>query len=127
MESREIKRVSEGEIVEKGLAIGNTTTEDFDVYISTDGQYSLLNDPQTDQPSGFVSFNETNEFSGKRFQVFEAYAYNAENNLDSEPGIQILEGDTLLLYTKPALFEGKTVGVFYLELSRKEIVLSIKK
>lgn len=127
MEAREIKRVSEGEIVEKALQMGNTIADSVELYISTDGQYSLLKELEIERNSDFLTYDEISTFDGKRFQVFDAYAYNAENGLKSEAGVQILEGDTILLYTRPAYFEGKDVGIYFIDFSRKEIVLSIKK
>ena len=127
MESREIKRVSEGQIVQKALSLGNETASGFELTLSEDSNYSFKSNSEIDDELGFIPFAEINNYNGKRFQVFDAYAYNAENNITSETGIQILEGDTLLLYTKPAYYEDKAVGIFFIELSRKNIVLSIEE
>ncbi len=127
MEAREIKRVSEGEIVEKALSLGNEDIKKLELRLNDEQQYELNNSSDINANFGFVSFDQTKQFDGKKFQVFDAYAYNAENELSSEPSVQILEGDTILLYANVAKYEGLPVGVFYIEYKRKALVLSIDK
>lgn len=129
MEAREIKRVSEGEIIEKALAIGNEYTKD--IGLKQDPTLGLLIDSSTtiDNRVVFLTLKNLQDFSGesKRDLVYNAYTYNIETGLESQSGVQILEGDTILLYTKPAVLQEKTVGLYYIDLTRKEVVLSIKK
>lgn len=129
MEAREIKRVSEGEIVEKALNLGNQMSEGMRLLRESAETFSISGDGSSNQQFRFIPFSNIQQFAeeGKRFQIYDAYAYNAENGINSQPGVQILEGDTVLLYTSPAVFEEQTVGIFSLDLSRKEVVLSIKK
>lgn len=127
MEAREIKKVSEGEIVEKTMQLGNTQAAAFKLEQQVDGTYSFLSPNMQQTKAGFIAFDQISVYDGKRFQVFDAYAYNAENNITSEPGVQILEGDTVLLYTRPALIDGRAKGVFFIEFKRRDIVLSIDK
>lgn len=104
MESREIKRVSEGEIIEKALEMGNS-----------------------DAMGGrFVAFDAIDEFKGKSFELLDAYAYSFKNDIDSDASVQILEGDTVILYAKPMIVD-EVNGVQIKMISRKEIVLAIKK
>jgi len=129
MESREIKRISEGEIVEKALAIGNDISDELS--LKKDSTLGLMIHPlnlETKSVS-FLTFNNLQSWSGggKRAQIYDAYLYNAENNLTSETNVQILEGDTLILYTRPAFYENTPIGIYSIVLSRKEIVLSIEK
>lgn len=129
MEAREIKRVSEGEIVEKALSLGNQMTKEAELSKASVEEY-LLSVPNTNADQiRFIPFSDIQLFKkeGKRFQIYDAYAYNAENGIDSQAGVQILEGDTILLYTRPAYFEDEVVGILSIDLSRKDIVLSIEK
>ena len=123
-----LKEVSEGEILES-LAVGNEYTKG--ISLKQDPALGLIIDSpsEADNLWFFHGVKNLQEFSGegKRAQVYDAYAYNIETGLESESELQILEGDTVLLYTKSAVFEGKTVGLYYINLTRKEVVLSIKK
>lgn len=103
MESREIRRVTDGEIVKKAFEMG--ASEDVK------GQ--------------FVAIDSIDQFSGKTFEVLDAYAYNYENDLESEPSVQILEGDTVLLYAQPQEIEGRK-GVLIKMLSKKDLILNMK-
>ena len=58
------------------------------------------------------------------FLVISSISYSQKLTLKD---YAIEEGDTILLYTKPAVLQEKTVGLYYIDLTRKEVVLSIKK
>jgi hypothetical protein len=104
MESREIKRISEGEIVEKALAIGNDISNELT--IEKDPALGFMIHPlnQETKSVSLLTFKNLQSWSGggKRAQIYDAYLYNAENNIASETNVQILEGDTSILYTRPA-------------------------
>jgi len=127
MEAREIKKVSEGEIVEKTMQMGDERSANFQIDMLNEGNYTFSGENPADEKAGFISFTEIEAFDGKRFQVFDAYAYNAENGITSEPGVQILEGDTIILYTKPAYYDEQVKGIYFIEFKRKTVVLSIDK
>lgn len=129
MEAREIKRVSEGEIVEKALSLGNQLTKEAELSKGSAGGYLLSSTNTSAEQIRFIPFSDIQLFKneGKRFQIYDAYAYNAENGIDSQAGVQILEVDTILLYTRPAYFEDQEVGILSMDLRRKDIVLSIEK
>jgi len=128
MEAREIKRVSEGEVVEKALNIGNEMTKQLSIVNNSNDGFSIKDIESTAGRVVFLTLSDLQNYddNGKRFQVYDAQAYNIENSIESEAGVQILEGDTLLLYTRPAFYENKQIGIYSIDLSRKEIVLSIK-
>lgn len=129
MEAREIKRVSEGEIVEKALVMGNEIMEDITLDKNPQIGFIVKSDSQLTNSVGLLKLNDLKNYSGggKKQQVFEAYAYAIENEIASDAGVQILDGDTLLMYTKPALFKEQMIGIYTIYLKRKDIVLSIKK
>ena len=47
--------------------------------------------------------NPSDQPQDSEIQILEAYEYNAENGIESEPNIQKLENGEVLLYTKPII------------------------
>lgn len=135
MEAREIKRVSEGEIVEKALAWGNELTAEVDVALmvedTEDGEVaetllSVSVPKEIPFHYDFVTYEDIKTFKGKKFEIFDAFKYAFENSVAAEPSVQILEGDSIILYTRE-IYHSEFPGVFYIDFPKKEIVLSIKK
>ena len=64
--------------------------------------------------------------NGKALQVFEAYLYNRENDIESEPNLQKINNGIVLYYTTPMYADSVIVGMWAIEIPRKNVVLSIK-
>ena len=124
MESREIKVVSDAQIIEQAMKLGGEVAEKFQVSETEEGFEVAFGTDSTYQ-SSFYLFDEANELSGKELQLFQAYNYNRKNGIASEPNVQKLEEGKTLLYTKPMSFKDSTIGMYSIKFSRKQIVLSI--
>ena len=83
MEAREIKRVSEGEIVEKALAIGNEITQELSLTKDSTSELHITSNTDSPYKVEFLNLADLQSYpgGGKRFQVYDAYAYNIENNM----------------------------------------------
>ena len=124
MEAREIKVVSDAQILEEAMKLGAKLSEQFSISETKDSlSFNLGTD--TVHQKAYYLFDEPNELNGKEEQLFEAYAYNKKNGLASEPNIQKLENGTVLLYTRPMVYKDSTIGMWSIKLNRKDIVLSI--
>ena len=120
MKAREIKKVSDAEILEKAMEMGNQISKEF----LFEGDSSHFGSDTTFNKK-LLLFNDS--ASGKTQQVLAAYRYNANNNIVSEPNVQILEDPTVILYSKPAFNAEKLpIGMWAIELSRKAVVLAIE-
>ncbi|MBO3698783.1 hypothetical protein [Roseivirga sp. E12] len=131
MEDREIKVVSEAEIIERAMEIGNIISKDFsiDVIPQPNTETHVINtDFGTDSvyQKHRYFFDDPGDLSGKPLQVFEAYRYNRENDLRSEPNVQKLDDGRMLYYTTPMYSDTVMVGMWAIEIPRKKVVLSIK-
>lgn len=124
MEAREIKVVSDAQIIEQAMKLGgevsdkfrvNETEEGFEVDFGTESVYN----------KAFYFFGEKNDLNGKEQQLFQAYNYNRKNGITSDPNVQKLEDGITLLYTRPIQVEDSTIGMWSIKFSRKQIVLSI--
>ena len=125
MEAREPKKVSEAQILDQAMKVGN---EESNAFLVSEGEsglvFSLGNN--IDSKKAYYLFGEANDLTGKAKQLFEAYDYNRKNNLSSEANVQQLDEGKTLLYTKPIIHNDSTLGMWSILFSRKEIVLSIK-
>ena len=116
MEAREIKKVSEAEIVAEALRLGRILSADFKIENTLgDNQMpkaviTFGNDSIHDKAHYFL--NQENDLSGKALGIFQAYQYNLKNEIESEDIVQKLEDQNTFLYTAPSLKEGKLVGVW---------------
>ncbi|OEK02689.1 hypothetical protein BFP97_14665 [Roseivirga sp. 4D4] len=131
MEDREIKVVSEAEIIERAMEIGNTLSKSFSIEVVPEPltQTYVINTefgPDSVYHKARYFFDDHEDLSGKVLQVFEAYRYNRDNNLVSEPNIQKLDESKMLYYTKPMFADTVMVGMWAIEIPRKNVVLSIK-
>lgn len=132
MEDREIKVVSDAEIVERAMEIGMSVSEDFVLEVVPEplsGTLVLNTEfgPDSLYQKHRYFFDDPEDLSGKALQVFEAYRYNRENDIVSEPNLQKLDDGRLLYYTTPMYADSLIVGMWAIEIPRKKVVLSIKK
>ncbi len=131
MEDREIKVVSDAEIIERAMEIGKILTEEFKLEVIPEplsGTYVINTDfgPDSVYQKHRYLFDDPEDLSGKRLQVFEAYLYNRENGIVSEANIQKLDDGKMLYYTSPMIADSIVVGMWAIEIPRKKVVLSIK-
>ncbi|WP_420384682.1 hypothetical protein [Roseivirga sp.] len=124
MEAREIKVVSDAQIIEKAMDLGNSVSEKFSIEKSDTG-YSVSFGNDSLYQKAYYLFDQEHNLTGKELQLFQAYDYNRKNGIPSETNIQKLEGGVKLLYTKPMIISDSTIGMWSILFSRKEIVLSI--
>ncbi len=127
MKAREIKVVPEAQVLEKALSIGNDLMTSLSFSLDQD---SLVNKTPVSENDGpiisFYLYGSRPKISGKEKQLFEAYAYNAENSIKSEPNVQDLASDKMILFTAPVIIEGKEVGVSSIRIPRKYIINQIE-
>jgi len=131
MDAREIRIVSDADIQEEAMKIGEKISADF--YLSAtpeplSGTYIL--NIRYGKDSTFVKdhyfFDEPRGLAGKGLQIFEAYLYNSEAGLKSDPNVQKIDDGRMLLYTKPMIANDTTVvGMWTIEIPRKTVVLSM--
>lgn len=129
MEAREIKVVSEAQIMRETMRLGKELIRSFEVQAlnaTEDIRYKVDYGSDTLWEKTFYLFEQTYDLEGKRFEVFDAYKYNWEEGLPSEPNVQKLAGGTQLLFTAPMMNEGKTIGMWAITFPRKEVVLGIE-
>lgn len=124
MEAREIKVVSDAQIIEQAMKLGNEVSKQLKVSLSKTEYFIELGKDTTYQRNYYL-FARPNELEGKELQLFQAYDYNRKNGISSDPNIQKLDDGKTLLYTKPMTFGDSTIGMWSIRFSRKEIVLSI--
>lgn len=131
MEDREIKVVSDAEILERAMEIGNTLSKTFSIEVIPEplSQTHVVNTdfgPDSVYQKHRYFFDDPEGLSGKALQIFDAYKYNKENNIISEPNIQLLDEGKMLYYTTPMYTDTLMVGMWAIEIPRKSVVLSIK-
>ncbi len=124
MEAREIKVVSDAQIIEQAMKLGGEVAEKFQVNETEEG-FEIDFGADSVYQKAFYFFDEANELSGKELQLFQAYNYNRKNGITSEPNVQKLEDGITLLYTSPMQLGDSTIGMYSIKFSRKQIVLSI--
>ena len=129
MEAREIKKVSEAQIIAEAMRLGRNISSDFqlseltendDIKLSTSFGQTSEYDVQ------YYLLYEKNDLEGKALGIFKAYQYNVSNNIKSEDIVQKLEDGNTFLYAKPSELQGKTHGIWVVRFTRKQIVLGIK-
>jgi hypothetical protein len=132
MEAREIKIVSDAQILEEAMKLGNKISTDF--YISARPEpisETYVFNISYGQDSVFVKdhyfFDDPRDLTGKALQLFEAYLYNSNEGFKSEANLQKIDGGRILLYTKPMLANDTTeVGIWTIKIPRRVVVLGIK-
>lgn len=124
MKAREIKKVSDSQITEKGIEIGNAIAREAQKTLKTNLLNAIKNDGVTEaisfcnanalklvqelEDSMNVSIfrvsqkwrNPKDEPDSLEALVLDAYQYNMDNGMDLKPSIQE-EGKEVLLYTSP--------------------------
>ena len=130
MEAREIKKVSEAEIVTEAMRLGKQVSRSFQVEISIEGDNkfkSVAFEKKGNYETDHYFLDQPNDLEGKALAIFEAYQYNGENDIKSEDVVQKLEDGDTFLYSKPSELNGKLVGVWTIRFQRKDLVLNIEK
>ena len=115
MESREIKRISEGAIMEAAFAKGRKLR-------------SILQQPneQTDSLEVLYSaeiehLSRGSDMNAKEASLWEAYQYNISKGLPLEDNVQKL-GDSALLYTVPIQQADSLTGMWSIAFEKRAIV-----
>lgn len=123
----EIKRISEVDILDKAMEWGDSITmeaqaqliQNLQEAISNQGVYGAIDFCSVNALAILEKESEIHNVKIRRvsnryrnpsdqpqdseIQILEAYEYNAENGIESEPNIQKLENGEVLLYTKPII------------------------
>lgn len=124
MEAREIKVVSDAQIIEQAMKLGNEVSNQLKLFSTENGfTFDLGND--TIYQKNYYLFDSSYNLRDKELQLFQAYNYNRKNGIKSEPNVQKLEEGKTLLYTTPIQHGDSVIGMWSIKFSRKEIVLSI--
>ncbi len=125
--NNEVKRITEVAILQEAMVWGDSITQEAQVQLTAQLQQAIA----SNGPVGAIDFCKVNalpilQFVESKYAVtlrrasvqprnpadtpnaeelplLEAYAYNAENNISSDPSIQKIEQGEVLLYTKPIL------------------------
>ncbi len=132
MEAREIKKVSEAQILEEAMKLGRKISADFHLSARPDAKsetyiFNISYGPDSLFEKDHYFFDDPRDLEGKALQVFEAYLYNSNHGIRSEENLQSLESDRTLLYTKPMLANDTTeVGMWAIKIPKKTVVLNIK-
>lgn len=131
MEDREIKLVSDAEIVERAMEMGMDIAKDFTLEVISEplSETYVINTefgPDSLYQKHRYFFDEPTDLSGKSLQVFEAYLYNRDKGIESEPNLQKINNGVMLYYTTPMYADSVVVGMWAIEIPRKNVVLSIK-
>jgi hypothetical protein len=123
--SMEVKRITEVEIIQEAMVWGDSITLEAQNQLLTNLQKAIAEEGLP----GAIDFCKVNALPILRrldsaysirirrvsskprnpedapdeleFPLLDAYAYNAENNIKSDPNIQKIQGGEVLLYTKP--------------------------
>jgi len=121
----EIKRITEVEIIEGAMVWGDSITQEAQAQWIAQLQEAIA----ANGPAGAIDFCKVNALpllksletkhavtlrrvssqprnpadapNAQEIPLLDAYTYNAENNLASDPSIQKIENGEVLLYTKP--------------------------
>ena len=105
------------------MELGNELSSDF-VYDESLNKAIMVTkeDVSIESVSYFTLFGADNSLIGKEKMLFEAYLYNSEKGITSEPNVQSLSSIKSLLYTKPMVSGGKTIGMWSIIFLHKEVV-----
>ncbi|MFT6216712.1 MAG: hypothetical protein ACJAS3_003127 [Roseivirga sp.] len=126
LKSQEIQVVSDANILEKATEMGNQYLALKSIDFTPEGLYKIeLQDSIRFLPSEiFLPYGIEVALSGKAKDVFDAYNYNYENGIKSSSNVQFGADKKFIIYTLPVNYEDKEVGIFLIQILRKEIVLS---
>jgi len=125
--NNEVKRITEVAILQEAMVWGDSITKEAQAQLTA----QLLQAIESNGPAGAIDFCKVNALPILKFveskhavtlrrtsyqprnpvdtpneeelPLLEAYAYNVENNIPSDPSIQKIEQGEVLLYTKPIL------------------------
>lgn len=125
--NNEVKRITEVAILEEAMVWGDSITQEAQALLTAQLQEAIA----TNGPAGALDFCKVNALpllksletnpavtlrrvssqprnpadapNAQELPLLDAYAYNAENDISSDPSIQKIENGEVLLYTKPIL------------------------
>lgn len=115
MERREIKRVSEEEIFEKGLEMGRAMAAQLN-------QTTIDSIAQRNNVRIILADTLTTELPTSHQDILEAYFY-APDKLSVTDNVQNF-GDTII-YSAPLIENGQIKAVWFINIPRKKIVLAL--
>lgn len=125
--NNEVKRITEVAILQEAMVWGDSITQEAQAQLTAQLQQAIA----SNGPAGAIDFCKVNALpilkivesnhavtlrrvseqprnpadapNAEELPLLEAYAYNAENNISSDPNIQKIDQGEVLLYTKPIL------------------------
>ncbi len=119
MKTREVKRLTEAEIMEKATIVGDMAWKAVQLGDSTLMEFVSKFDIDVDT----MKWGD-NPFTDQDKDILEAYQYAIENKLPIEPGINGSDGKIYYFYA-PYIENEEVKGVITIKLLKKDIVLSI--
>ncbi|WP_421977548.1 hypothetical protein [Roseivirga seohaensis] len=126
MKSQEIQVVSDVQIIEKAKEIGDSISAKLKVNLEEEKVVWTAVESEDIEVKGFA-FNKENSLEGKGKAIYEAYQYNSKNDIKSPANVQFMEDTQFVLYSSAMVAEGKEVGMWYIKIPRKTIVLSVSQ
>lgn len=125
--NNDVKRITEVAIIEEAMVWGDSITQEAQAQLTAQLQAAIA----ANGPAGAIDFCKVNALpileslgakhavtlrrvssqprnpadapNAQELPLLDAYAYNAENKISSDPNIQKVENGEVLLYTKPIL------------------------
>lgn len=126
IKSQEIQVVSDAEIIEKAMAMGDSISAIMNITVEGE-KVSWTPKSFNDIQVVGLPFNEEAELSGKEKSIYQAYQYNSQNDIKSPANVQFLEDTHFILYTAAMKVQDEEIGMWSIKIPRKAIVLSIAK
>ena len=128
METREIKVISDAQIIDVAKKIGDRVSKTFSypAYDSIDGLWVYRPYFGSDSlfQKDYYLFDDPKELQGKALAVFEAYQYNRDHGLEPFSNVQKLDNGRTLFYTAPMILgDTSFIGIWTVKIPRKYIVL----
>ncbi len=119
MKSREVKRLTDSQIMEQATVIGDMAYKALQLGDSSLSDFINKINIQIDT----MKWGD-DPFSEQEKNILEAYQYAMENKLPAESGIQGNDGK-IFYFCAPYFEEQQMAGVIILKILKKDIVLSI--
>lgn len=127
MESREIRRIPESDIVIKADRLGNDIIENIDSVLANNpgGIEEYLDSLEVKYNAQINKINTSESYSGEVNDILDAYLFSSENNLKADNNIQKL-GNGDLFFSSPVFRDSADTkileGIWGITFSRKYIV-----
>jgi len=124
MKSQEIQVVSDVQIIEKAKQMGDSISAKLKVNFEDEKvTWTAIKSGEIEVQG--LPFNGENNLEGKGKAIYQAYQYNSQNDIKSPANVQFLEDSHFVLYTSAMVAEGKELGMWFIKIPRKTIVLSV--